>query len=245
VDYAHNFAFTLRDGKTMFTWPSERGDLLDLKSPDYDPYKTESTALANKSDRVAYFPQEYFHVAESKDDVSINVNVTFWEVGNDSKANADYLRALLPTPARTRHDARSSGAASLGADDALLLMTMRSLLDDGTLRRRMAIAQLISDTSARLNVGRPLVNVGEVDDAVSLTPISTLQWIPLQGLEEVLVGANGHVAAFPYSRDLDEFLTRLAAGERVDIAWLNDAPGSDSDKDLLRVVVALARWGAL
>ena len=245
VDYAHNFAFTLRDGKTMFSWPGDRNDLQGLKSPDYDPHKATGAALANKSDRVAYFPQEFFHVAESKDDVSINVNVTFWEAGNDSKAHADYVRMLLRTPAHTRHDVHSSGAVPLSADDDFLLATMRSLIDDGTLRRRMAIAQLISDTSARLGVGRPIVDVREVTETVTLTPVSTLQWMPLPGLEEVLVAANGHVAGFPYSRDLDEFLTRLAAGETVDIAWLDGGGSTASDQQLLRVVVALARWGAL
>lgn len=243
VDFAHNFAFTLRDGKTMFTWPGDRTDLQGLKSPDYDPHKASSTALENKSDRVAYFPQEYFHVAEGKDDVSINVNVTFWEVGNDSKASADYIRAILRTPAHMRHDLRSSGPVTLGTDDDFLLLTMRSLLNDGTLRRRMAIAQLISDTSARLGVGRPLVEVDEIDESVALTEVSTLQWMSLEGLEEVLVAANGHAAAFPYSRDIDEFLTRLASGETIDIAWLDAGGETPSDKQLLRVIVALARWG--
>src|SRR6185437_16553018 len=27
ADHAHNFGFTLRDGKTMFTWPGTRSDL--------------------------------------------------------------------------------------------------------------------------------------------------------------------------------------------------------------------------
>ncbi|MHA7304270.1 hypothetical protein ACX80E_03345 [Arthrobacter sp. TMN-49] len=245
VDYAHNFAFTLRDGKTMFTWPGDRSDLQGLKSPDYDEHKASGTALANNSDRVAYFPQEYMHVAESKDDVSINVNVAFWDAGNDSKTNADYLRSFLRTPSRTRHDVRSSGAVALGADDDFLLSTTRSLLDDGTLRRRMAIAQLISDTSSRLGVGRPLIDVAEVEERVTLTGISTLQWIPMHGLDEVLVAANGHVAAFPYSRDVDDFLTRLADGETIDIARLQGRSKAESDNELLRVIMSLARWGAL
>ncbi|MDO4607375.1 MAG: hypothetical protein Q4B12_08660, partial [Bowdeniella nasicola] len=183
--------------------------------------------------------------AESKDGVSINVNITFWEVGNDSKANADYLRALLRTPTHTRHDLRSSGPVTLGADDEFMLLTLRSLLDDGALRRRMAIAQLISDTSARLGVGRPVVEVDEIDEAVALTEVSTLQWMPLEGLDEILIAANGHVAAFPYSRDIDEFLTQLAARETIDISRLAAGGKTPSDKQLLRVIVALARWGAL
>ena len=245
VDHAHNFAFTLRNGKTMFTWPGDRDDLRGLKSPDYDAHKGTCTALANKSDRVAYFPQEFFHVAESKDDVSINVNVTFWEAGDDSKAHADYVSTRLRTSGRTRHDVHSSGAVSPSPDDEFLLATMRSLLDDGTLRRRMAIAQLTSDTSARLGVGRPVVDVKEIAETVALTSVSTLQWMPLPRLEEVLVAANGHVAAFPFSRDLDEFLTRLAAGETTDIACLGGGGRTASEQQLLRVVGALARWGAL
>jgi hypothetical protein len=245
VDHAHNFAFTLRDGKTMFTWSPERKELLGLKSPDYDLHKGDSTALANRSDRVAYFPQDFLHVAESKDGVSVNVNIAFWEKGSDSRQNAEYVRTLLRTPAHDRHDVRSSGAASLGPDDDFLLTTMEALLSDGRLKRRMLIAQLISDTSSRLNVGRPPVDVAEIDDNVSLTPISTVQWIPLNGLEEMLVGVNGHVAAFPYSRKIDTFLTRLVARENLDISHLGSDSPSRPDQHLRRVVGALARWGAL
>ena len=69
--------------------------------------------------------------------------------------------------------------------------------------------------------------------------------MPLEGLEEVLVAANGHVATFPYSRDIDELLSQLAAGETIDISWLSTRGTTPPDKQLLRVIVALARWGAL
>lgn len=245
VDYAHNFAFTLRDGKTMFTWPGDRNDLHGLKSPEYDHHKSSATALGNKTDRVAYFPQEYMHVAESKDDVSVNVNVTFWESGNDSKSNADYLRTLLRTPERTRHDVRRSGSVTLGSDNDFVLSTVRSLLDDGTLKRRMAVSQLISDTSSRIGVGRPLEDIAEVPETAKLTCFSTLQWMPMNGLEEVLVAANGHVAAFPYSRDLDEFLSQLAEGKTLDTGWLRETNLAKTGQTIRKVVIALARWGAL
>lgn len=244
VDFAHNFAFTLRNGKTMFTWPGDRTDLLGLKSPDYDTHKASGTALENRTDRVAYFPQDFLHVAESKDEISINVNITFWEKGNDSQATADYLRSLLRTPSYSRHDVRSSGPVSLNADNAYLQLTMQALLNDGTLRRRMAAAQMISDTSARLGVGRPITEVREIDNLVALNTVSTVQWMPLEGLEEVLVAANGHVAAFPYSRDLDDLLMRLAAGENVDISWLENAGSTPVEQQVLHVISALARWGA-
>lgn len=89
------------------------------------------------------------------------------------------MKGLLQAPNRTRHDVRSSGIASLNPDDALLLSSLKALLDGASLKRRMMISQLISDTSSRLNVGRPIVEVEALDDVIALNAVSTLQWIPV------------------------------------------------------------------
>ncbi|WP_244106769.1 hypothetical protein [Burkholderia anthina] len=111
VDHAHNFGFTLRDGKTMFTWPGARSDLVGVRFPDYEPFKSQSIPLENRTNRVTYFPENWLHVAETKFDVSVNVNIAFWETGNDTQKNVDYVNSLLQAPNRTRHDVRSSGIA--------------------------------------------------------------------------------------------------------------------------------------
>ena len=106
-------------------------------------------------------------------------------------------------------------------------------------------SQLISDTSGRLNVGRPIVEVSEIDDVIALNNVSTLQWIPTVETGELLIAANGHCASFRYSRQLNDFLHHLAASEKIDISHLSDGRRSPHDDALLEVVSALARWGAL
>lgn len=245
VDHAHNFGFTLRDGKTMFTWPGTRSDLLGVRFPDYEPFKSEGIALENKRNRVAYFPEDWLHVAETRSDVSVNVNIAFWETGNDSQKNSSYVKNLLHMPNRTHHDVRSSGIANLNPDDELLLSSLKALLDEASLKRRMMISQLISDTSSRLNVGRPIVEVDELDDAVALNNASTLQWVPILQEGEILVAANGHCASFKYSRPLNDFLNRLSTGQQVNIPNLSAGKDSPFNDDFLSVVASLARWGAL
>ncbi|AIO65015.1 hypothetical protein [Burkholderia oklahomensis] len=245
VDHAHNFGFTLRDGKTMFTWPGTRSDLVGVRFPDYESFKPEGIPLENKTNRVTYFPEDWLHVAETKSDVSVNVNIAFWETGNDSQQNANYVKGLLQAPNRTRHDVRSSGIASLNPDDALLLSSLKALLDSASLKRRMMISQLISDTSSRLNVGRPIVEVEELDDVIALNAVSTLQWMPVLQEGEVLVAANGHCGSFRYSRALHDFLNSLSAGQQVNISDLSSGKDRLLNDDFLSVAASLARWGAL
>ncbi|SAL21397.1 hypothetical protein AWB71_01059 [Caballeronia peredens] len=244
VDHAHNFGFTLRDGKTMFTWPGTRSDLAGMRFPDYESFKSEGIPLENKTNRVTYFPENWLHVAETKSNISVNVNIAFWETGNDSLHNANYVKGLLQAPARTRHDVRSSGIASLNPDDDLLLSSLKALLDGASLKRRMMIAQLISDTSSRLNVGRPIVEVEELDDVIALNTVSTLQWMPVLDEGEILIAANGHCGRFKYSRALHEFLNRLSAGQQVNIADLSSGKDRLLNDELVQVAASLARWGA-
>jgi hypothetical protein len=245
TDHAHNFGFTLRNGKTMFTWPATRSELDGVRYPAYESFKADSTTLENRTDRVTYFPEDWLHVAETGSRVSVNVNIAFWEKGNDARKSENYVKSLLQTPYRTRHDVRSSGMASLNPDDELLLASLKSMLDDASLKRRMMISQLISDTSSRLNVGRPIVEVEELDDVIALNALSTLQWMPLLQEDEILVAANGHCASFQYSRALHEFLGCLSTGRQVDISGLSGKNEELRDEDLLSVAASLARWGAL
>ena len=65
--------------------------------------------------------------------------------------------------------------------------------------------------------------------------------MPLEGLDKILIATNVHVAAFPYSRGIDEFLTQLAVREEIDISRLAAGGQTPTDKQLLRFVVALTR----
>jgi hypothetical protein len=137
----------------------------------------------------------------------------------------------MKAPQRTRHEVRSSGVASLNTDDELLLLTLKTLINDDYLERRLLMFQLISDTSGRLNVGRP--------------PVEILQWKPIDEEGRVLVAANGHCTSFKYTRHQLDFLDTLSAGRRVDISRLSVEEAGRPENNFLTVVATLARWGAI
>lgn len=246
VDYAHNFAFTLRNGKTMFTWPPNKMEVLGLKSPAYESLKSDCIPLANSSDRVAYFPHDFFHVAESKNSISVNVNIAIWETGSESQDNLDYVTNSLCTPPLKRHDIRNSGLSNLNSNDDYFLKKLATSLDERALKRHMIIRQLIADTSARLNIGRPIVgDFPDVGSVVSMNGTSTLHWAILSDLEEILFAANGHCSRFDFSLSLVDFFQKLSSGSVVDIRSLECSRGGDEMREITRAILALRSWGAL
>ncbi|UTO28915.1 hypothetical protein [Bartonella harrusi] len=246
VDHAHNFGFTLRDGKTMFTWPSTRDDLQGLRYPKYEAYKSTAIALQNRTDRVAYFPHDAFHVAETGKNIAVNVNIAFWETASDAHKYKEYISHLLHIDERSRHDIRTSGRASLNPENTFQLSTLSSEIANSSLKRRMLITQLICDTSSRLCVGRPLVDVSEIESEIMLRPSATLQWVFLPETKELLIAANGHCASFKYSAHLESFLSQLSAGKKIDLAKLNDKSYTPVMwEEVLKTVKALASWGTL
>ncbi|WP_142417159.1 hypothetical protein [Bartonella massiliensis] len=245
VDHAHNFGFTLQDGKTMFTWPNTRKDLQGLKYPEYEEHKSTAIALQNRTDRVAYFPHDAFHVAETGEKVSVNINVAFWETAHDAQHHKNYVTHLLRLNDRTRHDIRTSGRANLNPDNAFQHSVLSSAIANGTLKRHMLVSQLINDTSSRLCVGRPLIKVSEIENEITLRASATLQWVPLTETNELLIAANGHCACFEYSSHLEYFLSQLSSGKKLDSAKLNDKPYRYAQEEILKAVKALACWGAL
>ncbi|EJF77777.1 hypothetical protein MCO_00915 [Bartonella sp. DB5-6] len=245
VDHAHNFGFTLQDGKTMFAWPSTRKDLQELKYPEYEEYKSTAIALQNRTDRVAYFPHDAFHVAETGKNIAANVNIAFWETASDAQHHKNYITHLLHLDNRTRHDIRTSGRASLNPDNAFQHSALSTAIANSTLKRHMLVSQLICDTSSRLCVGRPPINVSEIESEITLRLPSTLQWVPLLETKELLISANGHCASFEYRDHLENFLSQLSSEEKVDISKLNDKLRNAAQKEILKTVKALASWGAL
>ncbi|WP_409360923.1 hypothetical protein ACRPOS_006240 [Bartonella heixiaziensis] len=245
VDHAHNFGFTLQDGKTMFAWPNTRKDLQGLKYPEYEEHKSTAIALQNLTDRVAYFPHDAFHVAETGEKVALNINIAFWETAHDAQHHRDYVTHLLHLDNRTRHDIRASGRANFTPDNAFQHSALNSAIANGTLKRHMLVSQLICDTSSRLCVGRPLIDISEIENEITLRSSATLQWVPLLETKELLIAANGHCASFEYNSHLEYFLSQLSSGKKIDIAKLNDKPYDAAQKDILKTVKALASWGAL
>ncbi|WP_273757029.1 hypothetical protein [Bartonella sp. MM73XJBT] len=245
VDHAHNFGFTLQDDKTMFAWTNTRKDLQGLKYPEYEEHKSTAIALQNRTDRVAYFPHDAFHVAETGEKVAVNINVAFWETAHDAQHHKNYVTHLLYLDDRTRHDIRTSGRASLNPDNAFQHFALNSAIANSTLKRHMLVSQLICDTSSRLCVGRPLVDVSEIENEITLRPPATLQWVPLTETKELLIAANGHCASFEYSSHLEHFLSQLSSGKKLDLVKLNDTPYKYAQQEILKAVKALASWGAL
>lgn len=76
TDFAHNFAFTLSDGKTMHVMSPRSFLLYDWED---EAYYRESHPLIYKTDNLCYFPHDYFHCATTSDAVSFNVNIAIWE----------------------------------------------------------------------------------------------------------------------------------------------------------------------
>lgn len=109
----------------------------------------------------------------------------------------------------------------------------------------MLVSQLISDTSSRLCVGRPLIEVSEIENEITLRASATLQWVPLRETNELLIAANGHCTNFEYSSHLEHFLSQLSSGKKLDLAKLNDKSYKYAQNEILKAVKALARWGAL
>ncbi|WP_074381408.1 hypothetical protein [Bartonella doshiae] len=245
VDHAHNFGFTLQDGKTMFVWPSTRKELQGLKYPEYEEHKSTAIALQNRTDRVAYFPHNAFHVAETGKNIAANVNIAFWERASDAQHHKNYVTHLLHLDDQTRHDIHTSGRASLNPNNAFQHSALSTAIAHGTLKRHMLISQLICDTSSRLCVGRPLVDISEIESEITLRFPSTLQWVPLLETKELLIAANGHCASFEYSSYLENFLSQLSSKEKVNISKLNDKLSNTAKKEILKTVKALASWGAL
>ncbi|WP_375644073.1 MULTISPECIES: hypothetical protein [unclassified Bartonella] len=198
VDHAHNFGFTLQDDKTMFAWTSTRKDLQGLKYPEYKEHKSTAIALQNCRDR--------------------NVNISFWEMAHDAQHHREDVMHFLHLDDKTKPDVRASGRASLNPDNAFQHSALNAAIANCTLKRHILISQLICDTSSRLCVGRPLVNVSEIESEISLHSSATLQWVPLLETKELLLAANRHCASFEYSDYLHSFLSQLSSGKKLDIA---------------------------
>lgn len=76
TDFAHNFTFTLSNGKTMHVMPPR--SFIPHTWSDAEYYQ-EAHPLTYKTDNLCYFPHDYFHCATTPDSASFNVNIAIWE----------------------------------------------------------------------------------------------------------------------------------------------------------------------
>ncbi|WP_244427568.1 hypothetical protein [Bartonella queenslandensis] len=149
--------YRIQDGQTMFAWPNTRKDLQGLKYPKYEEHKITAIALQNRIDRVAYFPHDAFHIAETGEKVAVNINIAFWKTAHDAQHHKNYITHLLHLDDRTRHDIHASGRANLTPDNAFQHAALNSAIANGSLKHHILVSQLICDTSSRLCVKPPLL----------------------------------------------------------------------------------------
>lgn len=239
VDYADNFAFTVRPGKVMLTWPSSVSGVGGAKWPEYNTFRDQSTPLKNLPDRIAYFPYDTYHVAESPEEVSLNMNLAFWDDCRDTGKVVDRVRHALNSKGPKRAPIGINGATTLAVEDADNLNTLRRLVSQGDVERWMAESALRRESSSRLGVPRPVSGPVGLAAEVSLLPTAGLQWYVSESREWMMLGGNGHVAQMPFDRQLLDDLASLVDGGTVEVGSLA------SDAKLGRVLQSLAKWGVV
>lgn len=213
VDGAHNFGFTFKDGKTMFTWPPERQELLWLKSPDYDIYKKDSLLLENSNDRVCYFPHNYLHVAETKSQVSLNVNISFWKYADDYNSIIKYIESKCFYKKISMSRLPVFGQVSLPLHEENTMNTVKLLIRNNSIEKQTALKALLSETTSGMKVPRPL-RYDNFDDTTKsscffINEIASLQWYELSDLSEIILASNGHCVVLEYSSDIKKILERV------------------------------------
>lgn len=248
VDYAHNFAFSLRPGKTMYTWSQEHSELLGLKAPDYESAKSQGTALLNTPGVVAYFPQDALHVAESPKQASVVVNVTFWDTAEFGQVTHQALTSGARARTLSRTAPMESGPTGLNFDDEHNILVAEAVSRDISLRRSALVHQLIDTTSRRIGIGRPTV---PVPDDLRSTPLKTnpdanVQWTELPGLDEILIGMNGHVTSVPYGSDVASLLENILSTGDVDSSVIETLIRRGGRESILMPLYGrMVEWGVL
>jgi hypothetical protein len=239
VDYADNFAFTARPGKVMLTWPASVAAVSGAKWPEYDAFRSESTPLKNLPDRIAYFPYDAYHVAESPEEVSVNMNLAFWNDCRDTGKVADRVRRALNSKGAKRAAVGINGATGLAVEDADNLNTLRRLVSQGEVEQWMAESALRRETSSRLGVPRPVRDTVGLSGEVSIRPAAGLQWYVSESREWMMLGGNGHVAQLAFDDGLLDSLASLVDGGTVEVGDL--PPGAKLGSTLQ----SLANWGVV
>lgn len=202
VDYAHNFGFTYREGKTMYTWPFTKKELLYLKTPAYDAHKKDAIVLENRKNQLCYFPYDYLHVAETQNNVSLNVNISIWQSSKNTILN--FLESKFVSQSVTKSLTSHSGAISLPDDVYKNINTTKQLIESSRLERQAALTELLFITTSGLSVPRPIdITIPfDVGKSFALNVQAMLGWYLMEDLNEILIASNGHCISCNYSDQL-------------------------------------------
>lgn len=225
VDYAHNFALTLRNGKSMYnTWSPNQKTVKGLKHPHYEQYKDSATIIQNRSDNICYFPYDYYHVAESKGATSLVVNIAFWEDNDDVDTIFEQVGKSLFVGSDGLNHIKfnnfpnhnfNSGLVSLSDDNLEIIHHIRSRLNEFNIKIKIITYQLIKTTSLVLFVPRP-IQKQKMDYLFLIKDNNAvLQWIRLDDM--LIISSNGHCSCISYHQDIDILLNYILNNEVIDI----------------------------
>ncbi|KGQ65974.1 hypothetical protein IO49_06790 [Gallibacterium anatis] len=234
VDHAHNFSFTMRDGKKMYTWDPLHKNINHIKYPEYNKYKNDSIILHNNKDRVCYFPHNYFHVAESPNKTSVVINIALWDK-DDKKDNIyTYINQQLSCFVEEKNDINFySGAVNLDKNFNKIILKINELKIEKILIQSI-INQLIRDTSFYIGVPRPRKKF-QKKEIFSIEKNSILQWHPLS--DSIIFSSNGYCAKIKKSKEIKNLLEDLISEDRI--TYNNK---SEQEKD---IIIKLFEWGYL
>ena len=245
VDYAHNFAFTLRNGKSMYTWSPNQKTVKGLKYPHYEQYKDSATIIQNRSDNICYFPYDYYHVAESKGATSLVVNIAFWEDNDDVDTIFEQVGKSLFVGSDGLNHIKfnnfpnhnfNSGLVSLSDDNLEIIHHISNRLNDFNIKLKIITYQLIKTTSLGLFVPRPIQK--QKMDCLFLIKANNavLQWIRLDDM--LIISSNGHCSCISYHQDIDILLNYILNNEVIDIERCGQ-------ENIFAVINKLYLWGCL
>ena len=245
VDYAHNFAFTLRNGKSMYTWSPDKKELKGLKYPNYEQYKDSAKVICNRTDNICYFPYNYYHVAESSNATSLVVNIAFWEenddvdtifeqINNSLFVGADNLSHIKLSNFSNNHF--NSGMVSLTDDNIDIFHYIHNRFNEFNIKLKIIAYQLIKTTSLGLLVPRPIQKQKIDGDFLIRDDNSILQWIVLDDM--LIISSNGHCSSIAYCQDIELLLNRILTNKILNIQDFQQ------DKSLV-VIHKLYQWGRL
>ncbi len=222
VDDAHNFGFTFRNGKTMYTWNNSNKHLLWLKSPNYDAYKQDAIALENTVNCVCYFPHDYLHVAETKEQISVNLNISLWNSIDEAQESIDYLCSKLAGNPIFENPGSFSGRARISKQVMTNFQCLTDMVMDGTYEKQLVLNHLLIQTTSGMKVPRPIFDTKlcTMESNFTCRPFASVQWYKLSN-DELAIGANGHCVSCTYDPDVESFLHEVITGLHFNVRKFN------------------------
>lgn len=245
IDYAHNFAFSLRNGKKMYTWKPDLHEVNKLKYPDYEPYKEKANIIVNSTDRICYFPYDHYHVAESKNATSLVVNIAFWEENDDVNSIFEQIKNNLYSGVdglnyikklNFPNDNFMSGSVDLEHEYFDIYNYVAERLSNFQLKLRIIVYKLIKTTSMGLLVPRPIEKEGINSSFVIKDSKAILQWTVLDDM--LIISSNGHCSCMKCHKDVECLLKKIVENDRIDISLYKQS-------DRIELINKLYAWGCL